>query len=111
MSGSVTRRFQAVCDRRMHSRRAAGRGPTRKIIERQRVQQAAADTAKKLEDATKEAEETARVAAAQAAHEEAQVSLSGQKKVYYNKMVSRHRPVEILVGPVETEFQGRLGFR
>ena len=61
----------------MHSRRAAGRGPTRKIIERQRVQQAAADTAKKLEDATKEAEETARVAAAQAAHEEALLSLSG----------------------------------
>jgi len=41
------------------------------------VQKAAADAVKKLEDATTEAEETARVAAAQAAPEEAQVSLSG----------------------------------
>jgi hypothetical protein len=82
MSRSVTRRFQAVCDRRIHTRRAAGREPTRKILERQRVQQAAADTAKKPEDATKEAEETARVAAAQAAHEQAQVSLSGQKNKF-----------------------------
>ena len=38
-----------------------------KMLERQRVQQAAADAAKKLEDATKKAEETARAAAAQAA--------------------------------------------
>ena len=45
--------------------------------QRQRMQQAAAEAAKKLGDATKEAEATARVAAAQAAHEEAQVSLSG----------------------------------
>ena len=36
------------------------------MFERQRVHQAAADAAKKLEDASKEAEETARVAAAQA---------------------------------------------
>ncbi len=38
-----------------------------KMLERQRVQKAAADAAKKLEDATKKAEETARAAAAQAA--------------------------------------------
>ena len=48
-----------------------------KMLERQRVQQAAADAAKKLEGATKEAEKTARLAAAQVAHEEVQVSLSG----------------------------------
>ena len=47
------------------------------MFERQRVHQAAADAANKLEDASKEAEETARVAAAQAAHEEALLSLSG----------------------------------
>ena len=41
------------------------------------MQKAAADAVKKLEDATTEAEETARAAAAQAAPEEAQVSLSG----------------------------------
>ena len=46
-------------------------GPLAKILERQRVQQAAADAAKKLEDATKEAEKTARLAAAQVAHEDA----------------------------------------
>jgi hypothetical protein len=36
-----------------------------------------------------------------------------QNKVYYNKVVSQLRPGEILVGPVETDFQGRLpvGFR
>jgi hypothetical protein len=38
-----------------------------KMLERQRVQKEAADAAKKLEDATKEAEETARAAAAAAA--------------------------------------------
>ena len=32
-----------------------------KVLERQRVQQAASDAAKKLEDATKEAEETAKL--------------------------------------------------
>jgi len=37
------------------------------MLERQRVQKEAADAAKKLEDATKEAEETARAAAAAAA--------------------------------------------
>jgi hypothetical protein len=37
-----------------------------KMLELQRVQQGVADAAKKLEDTTKEAEETARVAAAQA---------------------------------------------
>ena len=47
------------------------------MFERQRVHQAAADAAKKLEDASKEAEETARVAAAQASPEETQVSLGG----------------------------------
>jgi hypothetical protein len=48
-----------------------------KQLDRQRVQKATVDAAKKLEDATKEAEETARAAVAQAAPEEAQVSLSG----------------------------------
>ena len=51
-----------------------------KMLERQRVQQAAVDAAKKLADATKESEETATTAAAAAAlsaPEEAQVSLSG----------------------------------
>jgi hypothetical protein len=43
-----------------------------KMLERPRVQKAAVDAAKKLEDATKESEETARAAAAQAAPEEAQ---------------------------------------
>jgi hypothetical protein len=38
-----------------------------KMIERQRMQQAAADAAKKLKDATKDVEETARVAVAQTA--------------------------------------------
>jgi hypothetical protein len=66
-------------------------GPLVQMLDRQRVQQAAADAAKKLVDAaalaaerlvdaTKEAEETATVAAAEAAlsaPEEAQVSLSG----------------------------------
>ena len=66
-------------------------GPLVQMLDRQRVQQAAADEAKKLVDAaalaaerlvdaTKEAEETATVAAAAAAlsaPEEAQVSLSG----------------------------------
>jgi hypothetical protein len=45
--------------------RGAG-GSAGEDFERQRMQQAAEDAAKKLEDATKEAEETARVAAAQA---------------------------------------------
>jgi hypothetical protein len=49
-------------------------GALGKIFEGQRMQQAAADVAKKLEYATKEAEETARVAAAQSASEEAQVA-------------------------------------
>ncbi len=35
-----------------------------KLLERQRVQKVAVDAAKKLKDATKEAEETARAAAA-----------------------------------------------
>ena len=65
-------------------------GPLVKMLERQRVQQAAADASKKLvdaaivarklADATKEAEETATAAAAAAAlsaPEEAQVCLSG----------------------------------
>jgi hypothetical protein len=66
-------------------------GPLVQMLDRQRVQQAAADEAKKLVDAaaleaerlvdaTKEAEETATAAAAAAAlsaPEEAQVSLSG----------------------------------
>jgi hypothetical protein len=66
-------------------------GPLVQMLERQRVQQAAADAAKKLVDAaalaaerlvdaTKEAEETsiaAAAAAALSAPEEAQVSLSG----------------------------------
>ena len=55
-------------------------GPLVQMLHRQRVQQAAADEAKKLVDATKEAEETATaaaVAAALSAPEEAQVSLSG----------------------------------
>jgi hypothetical protein len=68
-------------------------GPLVQMLDRQRVQQAAADEAKKLVDAaalaserlvdaTKEAEETAAAAAAAAAAalsapEEAQVSLSG----------------------------------
>ena len=66
-------------------------GPLVQMLDRQRVQQAAADEAKKLVDAaafaaerlvddTKEAEETATAAAAAAAlspSEEAQVSLSG----------------------------------
>ena len=66
-------------------------GPLVQMLDRQRVQQAAADEAKKLVDAaalaserlvdaTKEAEETATAAAAEAAlspPEEVQVSLSG----------------------------------
>ena len=48
-----------------------------KLLDRQRVQKAAVDAAKKLEDATKEAGETARASAAQAEPEEAQVRLSG----------------------------------
>ena len=66
-------------------------GPLVQMLDRQRVQQAAADEAKKLVDAaalaaerlveaTKEAEETATAAAAATAlspPEEAQVSLSG----------------------------------
>jgi hypothetical protein len=46
------------------------------MLERQRVQQAAADTVKKLEDTKKEAEETARAEAALATSEEAHVSLN-----------------------------------
>ena len=46
-----------------------------------RVQKAAVDAAKKLEDATKEAEETARAATTQAEPGEAQVSLSGSTAV------------------------------
>ena len=55
-------------------------GPLVQMLDRQRVQQAAADEAKKLVDATKEAEETATAAAAAAAAaalsapEEAQVT-------------------------------------
>ena len=55
-------------------------GPLVQMLDHQKVQQAAADEAKKLVDATKEAEETATAAAAAAAlspPEEAQVSLSG----------------------------------
>jgi hypothetical protein len=48
-----------------------------KLLDRQRVQKAAVDAAKKLEDATKEAGETARALAAQADPEEVQVRLSG----------------------------------
>ena len=42
-------------------------GPLVQMLDRQRVQQAAADEAKKLVDATNEAEETATAAAAAAA--------------------------------------------
>ena len=46
----------------MSSKKKGGvqEGPLVKMLERQRVQQAAADAAKKLADATKEAEETHR---------------------------------------------------
>jgi hypothetical protein len=48
----------------MSSKKKGGgqEGAQLKMIERQRMQQAAADAAKKLQDAIKDAEETARVA-------------------------------------------------
>jgi hypothetical protein len=77
-------------------------GPLVQMLDRQRVQQAAADEAKKLVDAaalvaerlvdaTKEAEETATAAAAAAAlspPEEAQVSLSGSTDIGVLHVVS-----------------------
>ena len=82
----------------MSSKKKGGvqEGQLAKMLERQKVQQAAADTAKKLadaaadadkklEDATKEAEETARAVAAQAAPEEAfltSFSISGKVCVH-----------------------------
>jgi CHASE3 domain sensor protein len=76
---------------RKKGRRRVREGPLVQMLDRQRVQQAAADAAKKLvdaaalaarklADATKEAEATATAAAAEAAlsaPEEAQVSLIG----------------------------------
>jgi hypothetical protein len=69
-------------------KRGVQEGPLVKMLERQRVQQAAedvskklagaaADAAKKLVDVSKKAEETAAAAPALSAPEEAQVSLSG----------------------------------